>query len=331
VSSASSTSAIARPGLLDLFFRFRESTILVVAIILAIYFQVQNEDFLGSRASLENLSQFVAPWTIIACGEIMLMIAGEIDLSAGMVFAFAPFIMHFVNDAGVPVFPALLIALLASGLVGLFNGLVTVLLGITSFVTTLGSLFLLNGITLTISKGTPITPPGSPAFAAVFGNWGFSEILWAFLIVLIMHVVLRNTRWGLHTIAAGANPLGASEAGINVSRLRIGNFVVAGVLAGFTGILESYRLTSSDPQAGGTNLMFFAVAAGVIGGTPLTGGSGTIIGGLIGAVVLGVLQDGLTLIGTNAFVFPTILGAAILAAMLFNIHVTRLRARGTRH
>lgn len=324
-------AAVARPSALDTFFRFRESTILVVAIILAGYFQIQNEDFLGSQASLENLSQFVAPWTIIACGEIMLMIAGEIDLSAGMVFAFAPFIMNFVASAGVPVFPAMLIALAASGVVGLFNGVVTVLFGVTSFITTLGSLFLLNGITLTISKGTPITPPGGPLFAAIFGNWGFSEILWAFLIVLIMHIVLRHTRWGLHTIAAGANPLGASEAGINVARLRIGNFVVMGILAGFTGILESYRLTSADPQAGGTNVMFYAVAAGVIGGTPLTGGSGTIIGGLIGALVLGVLQDGLTLIGTNAFVFPTILGGAILAAMLFNIYVNRLRRTGGAH
>ncbi len=256
------------------------------------------------------------------------MIGGDIDLSAGMVFAFAPFIMHFAFDAGVPVFPAMLLALLAASLVGVFNGLVTVLLRVPSFVTTLGTLFLLNGITLTISRGTPVSPPGSEGFAAFFGNWGYREILWAFLVVLVMHVVLRHTRWGLHTIAAGANPLGASEAGIHVNRLKIGNFILAALLAGFTGILESFRISSIDPQAGGNNLMFLAVAAGVIGGTPLAGGSGTIIGGLIGAVVLGVLQDGFTLIGINAFMFNIILGAAILAAMLFNIHVTRLRRTG---
>jgi simple sugar transport system permease protein len=100
------------------------------------------------------------------------------------------------------------------------------------------------------------------------------------------------------------------------------------VLAGLTGILESFRISSIDPQAGGNSIMFLAVAAGVIGGTPLAGGSGTILGGLIGAFVLGVLSDGFTLIGVNAFMFNIILGAAILAAMLFNIHVGRLRRPG---
>ncbi len=329
--AASPAVAVSRPGVLDVIFRWRESSILLVAVILAGYFQYQNADFLGSQPSLENLSQFVAPWTIIACGEIMLMIGGDIDLSAGMTFAFAPFIMFFAAQAGVPVFLALLLGVGASALVGLVNGVVTVLLRIPSFVTTLGTLFLLNGITLTISHGAPVSPPGSPAFQAFFGNWGFSEILWALVVVAVMHVVLRHTRWGLHTIAAGANPLGARESGINVSRLQIGNFVICGMLAGFTGILEGFRISSSDPLAGGTQVMFYAVAAGVIGGTPLTGGSGTMIGGLIGAIVLGVLQDGLTLIGTNAFVFPTILGAAILAAMLFNLNVSKLRRTGGLH
>ena len=105
-------AAPQRPGLLDLFFRFREASILVVAVILSCYFEYRNSDFLTTSASLENLSQFIAPWTIIACGEIMLMIGGEIDLSAGMTFAFAPFVMHFATGAGAPVFVAPLLALL---------------------------------------------------------------------------------------------------------------------------------------------------------------------------------------------------------------------------
>jgi simple sugar transport system permease protein len=199
---------------------------------------------------------------------------------------------------------------------------------VPSFITTLGTNFLLNGLTLTVSRGTPVESPEQPGFAAVFGNWGYSEIIWAVGIVAIMHVVLRQTRWGLHTIASGANPVGASEAGIRVNRLKIGNFVIAAVLAGLTGILESFRISSIDPQAGGNSIMFLAVAAGVIGGTPLAGGSGTVIGGLIGAFVLGVLSDGFTLIGINAFMFNIILGAAILAAMLFNVHAGRLHRGG---
>jgi len=320
--------ASKRTGLLDTFLRWKEASILVVALILVAYFEYANHDFLLTGPSLENLSQFIAPAAIIACGEIMLMIGGEIDLSAGMVFALAPFVLYFASDAGVPVLPATLLGLLAAGIVGWINGAVTVLLRVPSFVTTLGTLFLVNGLTLTISSGTPVSPPEAPAFAAVMGNWGYSEICWAVLIVLVMHVVLRHTRWGLHTIAAGANPIGAKEAGIHVNRLKIGNFVITGVLAGLTGILEGFRISSFDPQAGGNQIMFLAVAAGVIGGTPLAGGSGTIIGGLIGAAVLGVLSDGFTLIGINAFTFNIILGAAILGAMLFNIHMTRISRNG---
>ena len=301
-----------------------------MALLLVGYFEAANSDFLLSEASLQNLSQFVAPAAIIACGEIMLMIGGEIDLSAGMVFALAPFVMHFAAEAGVPLPGAVAIAIVASALIGLCNGFITVALFVPSFITTLGTNFLLNGMTLTLSHGTPVEPPDEPGFAAMFGNWGYSEILWAIAVVAIMHTVLRRTRWGLHTIAAGANPVGAAETGIRVNRLKIGNFMIAAALAGFTGILESFRISSIDPQAGGNGIMFLAVAAGVIGGTPLAGGSGTIVGGLIGAFVLGVLSDGFTLIGINAFTFNIILGAAILAAMLFNIHVGRLRRTGGR-
>ncbi len=319
-----------RQRALSLFVRWQEASILLVALLLVAWFETANPDFLLTGASLENLSQFIAPAAIIACGEIMLMICGEIDLSAGMVFALAPFIMHFADEAGMPVIVALLAGLLAAGLVGVVNGVVTVLLRVPSFVTTLGTLFLVNGITLTISRGTPVTPPGGEAFAQVMGAWGYSEILWALLVVVVLHVVLRHTRWGLHTIATGANETGAREAGIHVTRLKVGNFILTAVLAGFTGCLEAFRIGSIDPQAGGNQIMFLAVAAGVIGGTPLAGGSGTIIGGLIGAVVLGVLNDGFTLIGINAFTFNIILGAAILVAMLFNIHVTRFAREGGR-
>ncbi|CAM2197220.1 ABC transporter permease [Paraburkholderia kururiensis] len=308
--------------------RSSETRIFVVALILSAYFEFMNRDFLLTGASLQNLSQFIAPAAIIACGEIMLMIGGEIDLSSGMVFAFAPFVMHFASEAGAPAWAAVLAGVLAAAAVGFVNGAMTVYLRIPSFVTTLGTLFFVNGFTLTISRGTPVTPPEGEAFASFMGAWGYSEIIWAVAIALVMHVTLRYTRWGLHTIAAGANPLGASEAGIQIRRLKLGNFIIAALLAGFTGILEGFRISSIDPQAGGNQIMFLAVAAAVIGGTPLAGGSGTIIGGFIGAAVLGILNDGFTLIGINAFTFNMILGAAILAAMIINIHVMRLARKG---
>ena len=317
-------------GLFGRITRWREASILVVAIALAIYFQSMNSNFLLTSASLENLSQFIAPVVIIACGEVMLMIGGEIDLSAGMVYALAPFVMYFGVEAGIPLAISILLALGASALVGFLNGFITIVLSVPSFVTTLGTLFLLNGFTLTISNGTPASVTAAPWVTDALGHGGYAEFVWALLVVAVMHFVLRNTRWGLHTIASGANPVGASEAGISVRRLKIGNFVLVGFLSGLTGVLESFRISSIDPTAGGTNIMFLAVASGVIGGTPLAGGSGTVIGALIGATVLGLLSDGFTLIGVNAFTFNLILGGAILLAMLFNIHATRLRRGGAR-
>jgi simple sugar transport system permease protein len=143
-----------------------------------------------------------------------------------------------------------------------------------------------------------------------------------------MHGALRNTRWGLHTISVGGNLIGSAESGINVARIKMGNFALTGALAGLAGILEASRIGSTDPLAGGSPMMFLAVAAAVIGGTSLMGGSGTILGGLFGGLVLGVLQDGFTIDGINAFTFNIIIGAAILIAMVFNINFARLRTQG---
>lgn len=304
----------------------REASVVLVAILLIIYFSVANPNFI-SNANLETLSQFVAAPAIIACGEIMLLICKEIDLSAGQTFALAPFLVFFGAKFGLPVIPAILVALVICAGIGLLIGLITVMLEVPSFVTTLGTFFLITGITLIISRGFPATPPGGPGLAWFLGAAGYAEIIWAVIIVFFMHMVLRHTRWGLHTIAVGGNDVGAAEAGIKVNRIKVGNFMLTTVLAGFTGIIEAFRIGSSDPLAGGANIMFLGVAAGVIGGTALTGGAGTIIGGLIGALVLGVLQDGFTLQGINAFLFDAIIGAAILIAMVVNIRFEHLQRR----
>jgi simple sugar transport system permease protein len=225
---------------------------------------------------------------------------------------------------------ALLAALLACAAIGLANGLITMLLRVPSFITTLGMLYLLNGLTLTVSRGQPVEAPEDTLFGAVMGGWPWSEILWGLLAVLVVHTLLRHTRWGLHTVAAGGNPVGAAEAGIDVRRIKIGNFVLTSVLGGLTGVLEMFRVSSADPLAGGSNVMFLAVAAGVIGGTPLVGGSGTILGGLFGVIVLSLLRDGFTMQGVNAYAFDLITGAAILVAMVFNIYLERFKRTGWR-
>jgi simple sugar transport system permease protein len=307
--------------------RRREASVIIVAIVLVVYFQSSNQAFL-SPDNTRTISQIVTPWAIIAAGEVMLLICGEIDLSVGNIFAFAPFIMNITYQAGLPIWIAIIVALLVCAAVGLVNGVVTVLLKVPSFITTLGTLFLLQGLTLVISQGFPSPIPNAGGFNQVFGNSPYSEILWAIAIVIVMQIILSYTRWGLHTVATGDNLHGASEAGINVNRVKIGNFMLCSLFGGFVGILEAFRITSIDPLAGGPNVMFMAVAGAVIGGTSLMGGLGTVVGAFLGVLVLAILQDGFTLLGVSAFTFYLILGAAILIAMILNVRLQLLREAG---
>jgi simple sugar transport system permease protein len=304
----------------------RELSIAVVAVALYVYFMNTVTDF-ASTANLQTLGTFIAATAIIAAGEVFLMISGEIDLSVGQVFALTAFLVYFINDAGVPLLLAVVLALVAAAGIGLVNGIITTVVGVSSFITTLGTFFLLNGVTLTISDGRPADTPGDGTYTEVFGGGAYSEILWAIGLVLLLQLILMRTRWGLHTFAVGGNLLGSREAGIKVRWVKTRNFMLASTLAGFAGIIEAVRITSTDPLAGGSGIMFAAISAAVIGGTALAGGSGTVIGAFIGACVLGILRDGFTLQGISAFTFDLILGAAILTAMVFEIYVTRVRNR----
>jgi simple sugar transport system permease protein len=313
----------------DEFLRRREASIVLVAIGLTVYFQAVKPVFL-SRDNLVTISQYLAPVAIIAAGEVLLLVSGEIDLSVGSVYTLAPFLMHYAIDYySVPPILAILVVLLIAAFIGLINGFITVVLRVPSFVTTLGMLFALNGIMLLTSHAFPAQIPAS---AAGIGRWlggaDWAELIWALLIVAVLHTVLTSTRWGLHTIATGGNLLGASEAGVRVGRIKMGNFMITSMLGAFTGLLEAFRVNTIDPSAGGTAIMFAAVSAAVIGGTALAGGSGTILGAFVGALVLAILRDGFNLIGISANAFDLILGAAILVAMISNVHLARLRRAG---
>jgi simple sugar transport system permease protein len=311
------------------FLRRREASIVLVAVGLTIYFQILRPVFL-TRDNMVTVSQYLAPVAIIAAGEVLLLVCGEIDLSVGSVYTLAPFLMHYAIDYySVPPVAAILVVLLIAAFIGLVNGVVTVALRVPSFVTTLGMLFALNGIMLLTSHAFPAQIPAS---AEGIGRWlggaPWAELIWAVLIVGVLHLVLTSTRWGLHTIATGGNLLGASEAGVRVGRIKMGNFMITSMLGAFTGILEAFRVDTIDPSAGGTAIMFAAVSAAVIGGTALAGGSGTILGAFVGALVLAILRDGFNLIGISANAFDLILGIAILVAMISNVYLARLRRAG---
>ena len=240
----------------------------------------------------------------------MVLVCGELDLSVGMVYALSPFVMYFAAAAGLPAGAAVVLALAAAGLVGLVNGAITTLLSVPAFVTTLGTMFLVNGLTLTISGGFPVEPKQPPPSPPFSGARAWARLAWSLAIAIVLQFVLNRTRFGLHTIATGGNLVAAAEVGIRVTSIKIRNFVLCSMLGGFAGIIDAFRIGSIDPLAGGAEITFAAIAAAVIGGTLLTGGSGTVIGALIGALVLGILKDGFTLSGVSAFTFDMILGGS---------------------
>ena len=146
-------------------------------------------------------------------------------------------------------------------------------------------------------------------------------------IALVLHGVLRNTRWGLHTIAVGGNPTGAAEAGIHTEKIKIGNFMLCSMLGGFAGILNAFHVTSIDPNAGGSNVMFLAIASSVIGGTSLLGGSGTIIGGLSALRCWAFCRTASRYSGSTPSPSISSRAAAILITMITNVQFAKLRQR----
>jgi simple sugar transport system permease protein len=315
----------------------REGSIIVVTVLLTVYFIATLSSAFTGTENIQALLPYFAPFAILAVGEVFLMINGEIDLSIGGVYLFAPYLYYELAQGHVPLLLAVLISWLACVLIGLVNGLITTVVGISSFITTLGTLFTLEGFTLIISHAEQVTAPGSAlsgngtgatisTFASVFGAGTYSELIWALIIVAIMHVVLTKTRWGVHTIAVGSNKLGAAEAGVRVRWVVIRNFMVCSTLAGIVGILEVVRTSSitPDPSSAGV-LTLSAIACAVIGGTLLIGGAGTVIGAFVGALFLGILQDALAIKGVNANYLDFYIGVAILLAMAINTYVGRVR------
>ena len=322
--------------------RYREASIAVVALVLVVYFQLGNGAFLSSQ-ELSVVLRDTGRYGMIAVAEVMLMITGEIDLSVGSTFSLAPYIMVLLSISfGAPLAISAPTGILVGVMVGVINGIITVRFRVPSLITTVGTFFLLQGVVVSIYNSQPIVDPVQEPFNEIFGenlfgpadpiwSWhgltAFTPFLWTVLVVLVMQVVLNRTTFGLHTIATGSNIIGAREIGVRTDRIKVYNFMIAGGLAAAAGIVNTTQFASADPLAGGPFLTLQAIAAAVIGGTSLLGGSGTVIGALLGAFVVATLNNGLVMMGAQATVSDSYLGAAIVLAMILNVQVDRMRAR----
>jgi simple sugar transport system permease protein len=325
-----SALGLARGGL-GAFSRQREATVFVVAVALLLYFGIKyNSTFVSQANAADLFSELAAPIAILGIGEVLLLICGEIDLSVGFIYTYAPIFTYFmISFYHFPGWLGVIAGLVVGLVAGAVNGFLVVHLKVPSFIATLGTGFILYGLALTGLHDEPVSvPPSIVGMGKWIGSDAWAMTIWMVALVLIFQVVLTRTRWGLHTTAVGGNQLGAREAGIHVGRIKYGNFMITGVLGALVGLQNAFYTHIIDPNGGGYQPMFYAVAAAIIGGTAMLGGAGTIFGAFLGAIVLAGLENGFSVAGVSSNPLWIIFGIAVIVAMIANVQLARLRESG---
>jgi simple sugar transport system permease protein len=277
-----------------------------------------------------------APLGILAVAVALLMIGGEFDLSVGSIIgASGMTLMLLTVEFGLALGPAIVITFALGAAIGLANGVLVVRTGVPSFLVTLGTLFMLRGLTIALSRlltgrtqigglaGVSDYPFWRALLASDFGVWRVS-IVWWFALALLATWVLRRTVAGNWIYATGGGAEAARSAGVPVRRVKVALFVTTALAATLVGIMQAVRFTGADALRG-EGQEFRAIIAVVIGGTLLTGGYGTAIGALLGAAIFGMVQQGIVITGADADWFQVFLGAMLIAAVLVN-DWTRRRA-----
>ncbi len=295
-------------------------TIVVFAVLVGGTGYLRPENLLGIVRQTATISVMaIATVFVISAREIDLSIAGVIPISAYVVAMLMPSIGPL---------PAALVALAAASLVGLVNGLLVVSLGVPSFVVTLGMLGLLEGASRLFTNGQSVLVQ-DPAFIAVFGSGSFLGVpvlaVWSVGLAIVGAVVLKNTTVGKAVLATGGNPEAARVSGIRTARVRIGVLMLSSVAGGLAGLMYVGQFQSARFDLGSSDLLT-VIAAAIIGGTLLSGGKGSVIGALIGSLLLGVVNNGLVILGLDAPQQLMFRGAIIIAAVIVSVRAARRRA-----
>jgi ribose transport system permease protein len=280
--------------------------------------------------SLSNLLNIVLQVSIIAIlgfGMTYVLLLGDIDLSVGAVMALVGTVAAFAMQHGVHPVLAVLAAMLAGLALGWVNGALSALLTIPSFIVTVATMGVFRGLAYITSAGVPISIDDD-RFAAL-GNGTFLGVaipIWVLALLMVLnHFVLSRTVFGRKAYLAGGNREAALYSGINVRRLRIFIFMISGLMASIGGVLMTSRLYSAQPNAG-MGYELDAIAAAVLGGTSLSGGYGTIVGTLIGALIIGVINNGMNLLSVPYFYQLIVKGVVILVAVCIDVQTKKRHA-----
>ena len=276
--------------------------------------------FLSVSNSLDVMRQ-VSINAVIAFGMTLSILLGGIDLSVGSILAVSSVLAAMTMKQGQDAALAAGVAILAGAAMGSLNGVVIAKGKVAPFIATLGTMTLLRGAALVLSKGSPISGFSSEFFAMLGGGYVARLIPVPVVLMLVMFVVfwflLTRTVFGRHVYATGGNPEAARLSGVNTDRVQILVYTVSGAMAALAGVILTSRLDSAQPTAG-AGYELDAITAVVLGGTSLAGGRGWIFGTLVGALLIGVLNNGLNLMGVSAFYQLVVKGSVILLAVLLD-------------
>jgi ribose transport system permease protein len=279
-----------------------------------------SSDFLTIGNSFDVLRQ-VSINAVIAFGMTLSILLGGIDLSVGSILAVSSVLAAMTLKGGHGAGLAAAVAILAGGAMGSLNGVVIAKGNVAPFIATLGTMTLLRGVALVLSNGSPISSFSSHLFVMLGGGYVAHEIPVPVVLMLAMFAVfwfvLRRTVFGRHVYATGGNAEAAKLSGVNTDRVQILVYTVSGAMAALAGIILTSRLDSAQPTAG-AGYELDAITAVVLGGTSLAGGRGWIFGTLVGALLIGVLNNGLNLMGVSAFYQQVVKGSVILLAVLLD-------------
>jgi ribose transport system permease protein len=321
------TAVRRRPRLPD------ESGVAIALLSLVVVVGVLRPNFLQPLTLFQQLSgaAFIG---MLALGMVFVVAIRDIDLSIGWIFNFSAVIAAKAMVAGVDPWIAALIGVAFGGLLGLVNGVLAVTLRIPVIIITLGTFSAFRGLSLVVNESRAVVPPDKTgSFFALFDIKVFGlipSVAIAFLVLaVLLHLLLHRTRFGYRVQAMGSNPEAARLGGIPVDRTRIQVLVLMGAIAGLTSAMFLGFREAIDPVTGGDYLLP-VVAAVIIGGTPLSGGRGTIVGAVLGALIIQVITTGILFLGVDVKWSTFVTGAVIIIAVAVDQLVRRQRASRTR-
>lgn len=293
---------------------------IVALIILIVFVSVLNPAFLQVNNLLNLMRQLIING-FIALGMTFVILTGGIDLSVGSTLALTSAIFAGLLQGGMPTILAILIALGLGLILGLVNGILITKGKLAPFIVTLATMTIFRGLTLVYMDGRPIAGPKDDFAFQFLGKGQFFgipfQVILFIIAYLILWILLTKTSYGRKIYAVGGNEKASFISGIKIDKVKILVYVISALMAVLSGLVLTSRLNSAQPTAGSAYEMD-AIAAVVLGGTSMTGGSGSLTGTLIGILILGVLNNGLNLLGVSSFYQQIVKGVVILIAVLID-------------